>query len=55
MFSLFKKTSKTDRLYKRYEKLLLKSHKLATANRIESEKAYIEAQEVMKEIMKSEL
>ena len=50
MFSLFKKTTPEDKLYKKYEKLMQESHKLTTTSRAESEKKYVEAQEVLKEI-----
>ncbi len=50
MFSLFKKTTPEDRLYKKYEKLMQESHKLTTTSRAESEKKYVEAQEVLTEI-----
>jgi hypothetical protein len=50
MFGLFKKTSKEDKLYKKYEKLLAESHRLSTSSRLESEKKFVEAQEILKEI-----
>lgn len=55
MFAIFKKTSKEDKLYKKYEKLLLQSHRLTTTSRIESERKFVEAQEVLKEIEKLSL
>ncbi len=50
MFGLFKKKSKTDQLYKKYEKLMAQSHALSTSNRAESDKKFAEAQELMSEI-----
>ena len=50
MFGLFKKKSKEEILQKKYEKLLQESHKLSTSSRVESDKKYVEAQEVLKEL-----
>ena len=52
MFAIFKRKSKEDKLYERYERLLLESHRLNTTSRIDSEKKYIEAQEVLQQIEK---
>ncbi len=52
MFAIFKRKSKEDKLYERYERLVLESHRLTTTSRIESEKKYVEAQEVLKQIEK---
>lgn len=50
MLGLFKKKSKTQVLQKKYEKLLKEAYELSTVNRSESDKKYVEAEEVMKEI-----
>ena len=50
MFGLFKKKSKTEILQKKYENLLKQSHALSTSSRVESDKKYVEAQEVLKEM-----
>lgn len=50
MFQIFKKKSKEDKLYDKYESLLKESHKLSTSSRIESEKKYAAAQETLREI-----
>lgn len=50
MFSLFKKTTKEDKLYKQYERLMKESHNLSTINRNESDKKYAEAQAILVEI-----
>ncbi len=50
MFKFFKSKSKEDKLYKKYERLLQESHKLSTTSRIESEKKYAEAQEILQDI-----
>ncbi len=50
MFAIFKRKSKEDKLYQRYKRLLLQSHRLNTSSRSESEKKYIETQEVLKQI-----
>ncbi|GAA4826510.1 Lacal_2735 family protein [Algivirga pacifica] len=52
MFGLFKKKDPKEQLQKKYEKLLKESHTLSTSNRIESDKKYAEAMEVLKEIEK---
>lgn len=50
MFGLFKKKSKAEVLQKKYEKLLKESHALSTSSRVESDKKFVEAQEVLKEM-----
>ena len=50
MFGLFKKTSESDKLQKKYEKLMADWHKLSATNRAESDKKYTEAEEVLKQI-----
>lgn len=50
MFGLFKKKSKADQLYTRYEKLMAQSHALSSLNRAESDKKFAEAQELINQI-----
>lgn len=50
MFNIFKIKSQEDKLYDKYERLLKESHKLSTSSRIESEKKYAAAQEILQEI-----
>jgi hypothetical protein len=50
MFGIFKKTSKTKKLYKRYRSLLEEAKRLSTTNRALSDQKYAEAQEVLSEI-----
>ena len=50
MFKIFNKKSETEKLQKKYDKLLAKWHRLSTTNRAESDKAYAQAQEILKEI-----
>lgn len=50
MFGLFKKKSKADQLYKKYEKIMAQSHALSSSNRAESDKKYAEAQELINQI-----
>ncbi len=50
MFSLFKKSSIEDKLYKKYEKLMKESYRLSTSSRTESDKKYAEAQAILIEI-----
>lgn len=52
MFAIFKRKTKEDKLYAKYEHLLQESHKLSTSSRIESEKKYAAAQEILLEIDK---
>lgn len=52
MFAIFKRKSKEDKLYEKYERLLMESHKLNTTSRIESERKYVEAQDILKQIEK---
>ena len=47
---LFKRTSKVDKLQKKYEKLMSDWHRLSTVNRAESDKKYAEAQEILQQI-----
>ena len=50
MFGLFKKTSELEKLQKKYEKLMADWHRLSTTNRAESDKKYVEAEKLLKEI-----
>ncbi len=50
MFGLFKKKSKIEILQQKYEKLLKQYHELSATSRVESDKKYVEAQEVLKEM-----
>jgi ribosomal protein L32 len=50
MFGIFKKTSKTKKLYKRYRFLLEEAKTLSTSNRALSDQKYAEAQDVLREI-----
>ncbi len=48
MFGLF--ATREEKLQKKYEKLMQEAYKLSTINREASDKKYLEADEVMKEI-----
>lgn len=50
MFSLFKKESTVEKLQKKYKNLLEQSFVLSKTNRMESDKKFAEAQEVLIEI-----
>ncbi len=50
MFGLFKKKTKEEELHLQYLKHLERSHALSTTNRAASDKAYADAQEVLKQI-----
>ena len=50
MFSIFKKKSPIDKLYKQYEKLMKEAHALSTVDRKASDLKHAEAAKVMKEI-----
>lgn len=50
MLKFFKKTTKEDKLYKQYERLMKESHRLATSSRIDSDRKYAEAQHILIEI-----
>ena len=50
MFNIFKSKSEAEQLQVKYDKLMAKWHKLSTTNRAESDKAYAEAQEILKQI-----
>ncbi len=50
MFAIFKKSSKEEKLYRKYERLLMESHRLIPTSRMESERKYVAAQAVLKEI-----
>ena len=50
MFGIFKKKSRIEILQRRYEKLLKEYHQLSTSSRLESDRKYVEAQEVLKEM-----
>ena len=50
IFNLFKKKSATDKLQEKYEKLMADSHHLSKTNRIESDKKYAEAQDILRQI-----
>ncbi len=50
MFGLFKKSSETEKLQKKYEKLMKEWHALSTTNRSESDKKYAEAQKIQDQI-----
>ena len=50
MFELFKKKSELDTLHLKYRKLLEGSHKLQSINRTDSDKKYLEADNVLKKI-----
>ncbi|WP_417859193.1 Lacal_2735 family protein [Xanthomarina gelatinilytica] len=50
MFKLFNKTSKMDKLQKKYEKLMKEWHALSSINRSESDKKYAEAEAVRKQM-----
>ncbi|KAF0129852.1 MAG: hypothetical protein FD155_2096 [Bacteroidetes bacterium] len=50
IFNLFKKKSATDKLQEKYEKLMAESHHLSKTNRIESDKKYAEAQDILRQM-----
>lgn len=50
MFGLFKKTSKIEKLQKRYEQLMKEWHSLSAINRGKSDEKYAEAQVVLEQI-----
>lgn len=50
MFGLFKKKSKSDKLKKKYEKLIEESYKLSHTDRTASSMKAAEADDVLKEI-----
>jgi predicted DCC family thiol-disulfide oxidoreductase YuxK len=50
MFGLFKKKTKEEKLQELYREHLERSYKLSTTDRAESDRAYAEAQAVLKEI-----
>lgn len=50
MFGLLKKKSPAEVLQKKYEKLMKEHHQLSTTSRTESDKKFVEAQEVIKEM-----
>lgn len=50
MFGLFKKKSEIEKLQEQYEKLMNEYHKLSTTNRAESDKRYVEANQIADKI-----
>lgn len=50
MFRIFKRKSKKEKLYDKYNKLLQQAHKLSTSNRKASDEKLAEADKVMNEI-----
>lgn len=50
MFGLFKKKPEVDKLQKKYENLMKEWHALSSINRSESDKKYVEAETVQKQI-----
>ncbi|HAW53204.1 MAG TPA: hypothetical protein DCX54_12900 [Flavobacteriales bacterium] len=52
MFGLLKPKSEIEKLEKKYEQLLGKSHKLSTVNRSKSDAAYAQAHEILETISK---
>jgi hypothetical protein len=50
MFGLFKKKSEREKLQEAYQKLMKEAYTLSTSNRMESDKKYAEADEIMKKI-----
>jgi len=50
MFKLFKKKSKVEQLQSKYQKLMEQAFQLSKSNRMESDKKYAEAQEILKQI-----
>lgn len=55
MFGLLKKTSKIDKLQKKYEKLMKEWHELSSINRSESDKKFAEAQQIIKQLEQIQL
>ncbi|MCK0144932.1 Lacal_2735 family protein [Arenibacter sp. F26102] len=51
MFGIFKKKSKEEKLQEKYNALMKEWHTLSSINRLESDKKYVEAQEVLEELM----
>ena len=50
MFKLFTKKSRVESLQKRYEKLMKEYYKLSTTSRLESDRKFAEAQQILDEI-----
>lgn len=50
MFGLFKKTSKKEKLSKKYKALMSEYHKLSTTDRKAADMKMAEAEEILKEI-----
>lgn len=50
MFGIFKKKSEEDKLQDSYKKLMEEAYKLQSINRSESDKKYLEADNVLKKI-----
>lgn len=54
MFKLFRKKSKIEILEKQYDKLLKEARHFSTQNRKMSDSKYVEADSILKEILKLE-
>ena len=54
MFGLFKKKSKTDKMYDQYERLMAESHRLSTSDRRASDIKRAEAEDLLKKIKEME-
>ena len=50
MFGLFKKKSEVDKLQESYKKIMEEAYKLQSINRTDSDKKYLEADNVLKKI-----
>lgn len=50
MFTLFKKTSESEKLQKKYESLMKEWHALLNVNRKQSDKKFAEAQQILNKI-----
>lgn len=50
MMNIFKKQTPTEKLQKKYRKLMEEAHKLSTTNRSASDAKHAEAEEIIKQI-----
>ena len=50
MFKIFSKKSRVESLQKKYEKLMKEYYKLSTTSRLESDRKFAEAQQILDEI-----
>ncbi|MEP5338638.1 MAG: Lacal_2735 family protein [Algibacter sp.] len=55
MFGFFKKKTEVEKLQEKYNKLMKEWHELSSINRSESDKKYVEAENVAQQIEKMSL